>query len=135
MSLEEYSRKIEQLEELVNDQINRNARSTLIICGVKFNLHNEKSWNDTENCKVKQNFYDIKLIRRRHQNKIDKKLTNKIDKKETLKMFWQPLYAPSSVGTNTSLHMIQNGHITEITKIQIPQFMLSFYLGKLHKAY
>ena len=49
MRLEEYSRKIEQLEELVDDQINRNARSTLIIRGVKFNLRNEKSWNDTEN--------------------------------------------------------------------------------------
>ena len=49
LRLEEYSRKIEQLEELVDDQINRNARSTLIIRGVKFNLHNEKSWNDIEN--------------------------------------------------------------------------------------
>ena len=49
LRLEEYSRKIEQLEELVDDQINQNARSTLIICGVKFNLCNEKSWNDTEN--------------------------------------------------------------------------------------
>ena len=48
LRLEEYSRKIEQLEELVDDQINRNARSTLIIRGVKFNLRNEKSWNDTE---------------------------------------------------------------------------------------
>ena len=47
MRLEEYSRQ--RLEELVDDQINRNARSTLINCGVKFNLHNEKSWNDTEN--------------------------------------------------------------------------------------
>ena len=45
----EYSRKIEQLEELVHDQINRNARSTLIICSVKFNIRNEKNWNDTEN--------------------------------------------------------------------------------------
>ena len=49
LRLEEYSRKIEQLEELVDDQINRNARSSLIIRGVKFNLRNEKSWNDTEN--------------------------------------------------------------------------------------
>ena len=49
LRLEEYSRKIEQLEELADDQINRNARSTLIIRGVKFNLRNEKSWNDTEN--------------------------------------------------------------------------------------
>ena len=49
MRLEEYSRKVEQLEELVEDQINRNSRSTLIIRGVKFNLRNEKSWNDTEN--------------------------------------------------------------------------------------
>ena len=49
LRLEEYSRKIEQLEELVDDQINRNAGSTLIIRGVKFNLHNEKSWNDIEN--------------------------------------------------------------------------------------
>ena len=44
----EYSRKIEQLEELVDDQINQNASSTLIIRGVKFNLRNEKSWNDTQ---------------------------------------------------------------------------------------
>ena len=49
LRLEEYSRKTEQLEELVDDQVNRNARSTLIIRGVKFNFHNEKSWNDTEN--------------------------------------------------------------------------------------
>ena len=48
LRLEEYSRKIEQLEELVDDQVNRNSRSTLIIRGVKFNLRNEKSWNDTE---------------------------------------------------------------------------------------
>ena len=46
--LEEYSRKIEQLEEFVDDQINWNARSTLISCGSKFNLRNEKSWNDTK---------------------------------------------------------------------------------------
>ena len=49
LRLEGYSRKADQLEELVGDQINRNARSTLIIRGVKFNLQNEKSWNDTEN--------------------------------------------------------------------------------------
>ena len=49
LRLEEYSRKIEQLEKLVDDQIIRNARSTLIIRGAKFNLRNEKSWNDTEN--------------------------------------------------------------------------------------
>ena len=49
LRLEEYSRKIEQLEELVDDQINQNAGSTLIIRGVKFNLRNEKSCNDTEN--------------------------------------------------------------------------------------
>ena len=34
LRLEEYSRKIEQLEELVDDQKNRNARSSLIIRGV-----------------------------------------------------------------------------------------------------
>ena len=49
LRLEEYSRKTEQLEELVDDQINQNARSIVIIRGVKFNLRNEKSWNDTEN--------------------------------------------------------------------------------------
>ena len=43
LKLEEYSRKTEQLEELVDDQINRNARSTLVIRGVKFNICNEKS--------------------------------------------------------------------------------------------
>ena len=43
LRVEEYSRKIEQLEELFDDQVNQNARSTLIICGLKFNLHNEKS--------------------------------------------------------------------------------------------
>ena len=67
LRLEEYSRKIEQLKELVDDQVNQNAGITLIIHGVKFNLHNEKSWNDTKNV-------------------------------------WQPLSAPSSVGTRTSLH-------------------------------
>ena len=41
-NLEEYSRKIEQLEQLVDDQINRNALSTVKIRGVKFNLCNEK---------------------------------------------------------------------------------------------
>ena len=48
-TLEEYSIKIEQLEELADDQLNRNARSTLIIRCVKFNLRHEKSWNDTKN--------------------------------------------------------------------------------------
>ena len=33
--LEGYSKKIEQFEELIDDQINWNARSTLMICGVK----------------------------------------------------------------------------------------------------
>ena len=32
--LEKYSRKIEQLEELVDDQINQKVRSTQVICGV-----------------------------------------------------------------------------------------------------
>ena len=49
LKLEEYSGNTEQLEEFVDDQINRNARSTPVIRGVKFNLCNEKSWNDTEN--------------------------------------------------------------------------------------
>ena len=49
LRLEEYSRKIEQLEELAGDQINLNSRSTLTIRGAKFNIRNEKSWNDTEN--------------------------------------------------------------------------------------
>ena len=40
LRLEEYSRKIEQLEDLVDDQINENAHSTLIIRGVKFNVLN-----------------------------------------------------------------------------------------------
>ena len=48
LRLKEYSRKKEQLEEFVDDQINQNASSTLIIRGVKFNLRNEKSWNDTQ---------------------------------------------------------------------------------------
>ena len=52
LRLEEYSRKIEQLEDLVDDQINQNARSILIIRGVKFNLRIEKSWKDTENVLV-----------------------------------------------------------------------------------
>lgn len=47
--LEEYSRKMVQLGELIDDQINRNARSTLIIRGVKFDFGNEKSWNNTRN--------------------------------------------------------------------------------------
>ena len=46
--LEEYSKKIEQLEELICDGIHWNARSATI-CGIKFNLCNERSWNDTEN--------------------------------------------------------------------------------------
>ena len=49
LNLEEYSRKIEHLEELVDDQTNRNACSTLIICAVKFNFRNGKSWNNTKN--------------------------------------------------------------------------------------
>ena len=49
LRLEEYSRKIEQLEKLADDQITRNARSTLIICGVKFKLRNKNSWKDAEN--------------------------------------------------------------------------------------
>ena len=48
LRLKEYSRKKEQLEEFVDDQINQNASSTLIIRGVKFNLRSEKSWNDTQ---------------------------------------------------------------------------------------
>ena len=67
LRLEEYSRKIEQLEELVDDQINRNARNTLIIRGVKFGTARVGT---------------------------------------TLKMFYQPLSAPSSVGTKTSSHKI-----------------------------
>ena len=47
--LEEYFRKIEQLEGLVGDQINRNTCSTLIIGGVKFKVRNKKSWNETKN--------------------------------------------------------------------------------------
>ena len=43
LNLEEYSRKIEHLEELFDDQTNRNACSTLIICAVKFNFRNGKS--------------------------------------------------------------------------------------------
>ena len=43
LKLEEYSGNTEQLEEFVDDQINRNARSTPVIRGVKFNLCNEKS--------------------------------------------------------------------------------------------
>ena len=49
LRVEEYSRKTEQLKDVVDDEINRNARSTLIICGVKFNFRNEKSWNNIEN--------------------------------------------------------------------------------------
>ena len=41
-----FQKNRDQVEEFVDGQINRNARSTLIICGVKFNLRNE---NDTEN--------------------------------------------------------------------------------------
>ena len=48
LRLEEYSRKIEQLEKLVDNQTNQNAHSTLIIRGVKFNVLNQKSWNDSE---------------------------------------------------------------------------------------
>ena len=44
--LEKFSKKIEQLEELIDDQINQNTHSVLITHGVKFTLCNEKSWND-----------------------------------------------------------------------------------------
>ena len=98
MRLEEYSRKTEQLEELVDDQVNRNARSTLIIRGVKFNLHNEKSWNDTEN------------------------------------ILATTLCIQFGWNKNQFAHDIERP-LQESTRIQIPQFMLSFYLGKLDRAY
>ena len=41
----------------------------------------------------------------------------------TLKMFWQPLPAPSSVGTKTNLHTIQNRQIEKTTRVKIPQFL------------
>ena len=66
--LEEYSRKIEQSEENVDDQINQNARSTLIICGVKFNLRNEKSWNDTVNFFAEQKPVCALIERAHHRN-------------------------------------------------------------------
>ena len=40
LRLEEYSRKTEQLEKLVDNQANQNAHSTLIIRGEKFNVLN-----------------------------------------------------------------------------------------------
>ena len=98
LRLEEYSRKTEQLEELVDDQVNRNARSTLIIRGVKFNLHNEKSWNDTE--------YILATTL-------------------CIQFGWNK---------NQFAHDIERP-LQESTRIQIPQFMLSFYLGKLDRAY
>ena len=36
-------KKIEQLEELIDEQINQNPRNTLTIPGVTFNILNEKS--------------------------------------------------------------------------------------------
>ena len=46
--VEEQDRRISQLEEQTEDQINRNTRSTLVIRGIKHKTI-EKSWNDTEN--------------------------------------------------------------------------------------
>ena len=48
--LEEYFiKKTEQLEEFIDEKINQNAGSTLIIFCMKFNLRNEMSWNVTQN--------------------------------------------------------------------------------------
>ena len=49
LRVEEYSRRTEHLKDVFDDETNRNACSTLIICGVNFNFHNEKCWNNIEN--------------------------------------------------------------------------------------
>ena len=46
--VEGQDRRISQLEEQIEDQINRNTRSTLVIRGIK-HKNTEKTWNDTEN--------------------------------------------------------------------------------------
>ena len=45
--VEGQDRRISQLEEQIEDQINRNTRSTLVIRGIK-HKNTEKTWNDTE---------------------------------------------------------------------------------------
>ena len=47
--LEEFVRRGEELEEIVDDQVKRNSRSNLVIRGIKLNRRNEKNWNGTEN--------------------------------------------------------------------------------------
>ena len=46
--VEEQDRRISQLEEQIEDQINRNTRNTLVFRGIK-RKNSEKTWNDTEN--------------------------------------------------------------------------------------
>ena len=47
--VEEQDRRISQLEEQIEDQMNRNTHhSTLVIKGIK-DKNTEKTWNDTEN--------------------------------------------------------------------------------------
>ena len=48
MKVEKQDRRISQLEEQIEDQINRNTCSTLVIRGIK-HKNTEKTWNDTEN--------------------------------------------------------------------------------------
>ena len=48
MKVEKQGRRISQLEEQIEDQINRNTRSRLVIRGIK-HKNTEKTWNDTEN--------------------------------------------------------------------------------------
>ena len=40
--LEEFVRRGEELEEIVDDQVKRNSRSNLVIRGIKLNRRNEK---------------------------------------------------------------------------------------------
>ena len=44
--LAEQAKKIHELEENIEDQLNRNSRDTLVIRGIKKN-NQEKTWNNT----------------------------------------------------------------------------------------
>ena len=50
--LEKFLRRLDELEEIFEDQVNCNSRNTLIIHGTKLNRRNEIAKNNTENTLV-----------------------------------------------------------------------------------